>query len=212
MGRYWESRRHLIYYKAIFQIVSAIGNDAQSIIDIGSHNTEYIIWFYWIKKKVQLNKKKLLRASTLPGVERISIDYYDYVPENIFDVVLCLQVLEHVSDPAEFCRKLQMTGKRLVVSVPYKWPAGLSPGHIHDPVDEMKLKTWMGRSPNYSMTVTEPFGPTRLIAYYDLMEGNAAAPIPRQHAREVIAERAAYMSEAEQVVLEQRPKQPAGSH
>lgn len=167
---YWDKRRQMLYYKAIFQVVSVVGKEARSIIDIGSAETDYVSWFGWIGEKAQLN---LGFTGQLPGVERISTDFLSWEDERTFDVALCLQVLEHVPDPAAFCDRLQRTARRLVISVPYKW-GGNAPGHIHDPVDESKLQGWMGRKPNYSMIVREPFGPARLIAYYDIERGPGA--------------------------------------
>jgi hypothetical protein len=66
--------------------------------------------------------------------------------------------------------------------VPYKWPGGTHPEHVHDPVDEKKLRNWMGRAENYSMIVREPFGSVRLIAYYDI--DNPEARIDMRTARE----------------------------
>jgi hypothetical protein len=58
----------------------------------------------------------------------------------------------------------------LMVSVPYKWPAGHLKCHVNDPVDLDSLAEWFGRKPNYHIVVREPFTGrigTRLIALYD---------------------------------------------
>ena len=56
----------------------------------------------------------------------------------------CLQVLEHIPDPTAFARKLFECGQVVIVSVPYRWEAGACSEHIHDPVDERKLREWLG--------------------------------------------------------------------
>ncbi|MGA0594950.1 hypothetical protein [Enterovirga sp. CN4-39] len=168
MAGYWSSRRESLYYQAVYKIVAVVGQDATSIIDVGSAETDYIKWFEWIGRKVQLNRGF---RTGLEGVERIGADFYKWETPEKFDIGLCLQVLEHVTDATEFCNKLKAISRRLVISVPYKWPAGRHKEHVHDPVDEVKVKSWMGISPNYSLVVREPFGPARLICFYDLENG-----------------------------------------
>ena len=84
-------------------------------------------------------------------------------------VCTCFQVLEHIPEPRAFTQRLFDLGKTVVIAVPYLWPEGRTNNHIHDPVDRGKLKSWTGRSPNYSTIIAEPFGSVkhqRLIAAY----------------------------------------------
>lgn len=184
---YWAGRHDSLYYRAVYQIVAVAGDGAQSVIDIGSAETDYVTWFDWIGEKVQLNRG-FTRAGP-PGVRRIAADFFDWTPDKVYDIALCLQVLEHVEDARGFCDRLKATARQLVVSVPWMWPAGRVASHVHDPVDEAKLMSWMGLRPNFQMQVTEPFGPTRLIAWYDL-ENGPAHRIPREVSRARIAARA----------------------
>lgn len=181
---YWRKRKQLLYYRAVYQIICVVGREAKSIIDVGSANAEYVRWFHWIDRKVQLNPS--FRDKPFEGVDRIAADFLKWEPE-CFDVALCLQVLEHVPEVEMFCEQLKRTAPRLVISVPYKWTAGKHTGHVHDPVDEDKLRSWMKVKPNYWMCVTEPFGPKRMIAYYDL-ENGPKHKIPRDFVRAAIAE------------------------
>ncbi len=164
---YWGARRDMIYYQALYQFVCVIGREASSLIDVGSASAQYVSWFDWIPSRSILD----FRIPRPPqGVTCIETDFLAYAPERKFDVGLCLQVLEHVPEPEPFCAKLKSIARRLIVSVPYKW-LGNTPGHIHDPVDEKKLESWMKLKPNNSQIVTEPFRESRLIAYYDLENG-----------------------------------------
>jgi SAM-dependent methyltransferase len=164
---YWNARRQMIYYQALYQFVCVIGRNAQSLIDVGTASAQYVEWFHWIPDRHILD----FRIPKKPeGITCIEVDFLTYEPPQKFDVVLCLQVLEHVPDPHAFCAKLKSIARRLLVSVPYKW-LGSTPGHIHDPVDEQKLENWMGIKPNNSQIVAEPFRESRLIAYYDLENG-----------------------------------------
>jgi methyltransferase family protein len=164
---YWNARRQMIYYQALYQFVCVVGRSAESLIDVGSASAQYVEWFSWIPSRHILD----FRIAKKPeGITCIESDFLAYEPQRKFDVVLCLQVLEHVPDPSAFCAKLKSIGRQLLVSVPYKWVGG-TPGHIHDPVDEKKLKDWMGITPNNSQIVTEPFRESRLIAHFDLENG-----------------------------------------
>ncbi|MCC6001628.1 MAG: hypothetical protein JJU19_12310 [Pararhodobacter sp.] len=73
--------------------------------------------------------------------------------------------------------------------MPYKWRAGGHKDHVHGPVDEDKLKSWMALKPNHRLIVQEPFGPRRLIAHYDI-EGGESTRIPREVTLKKIADRA----------------------
>lgn len=85
------------------------------------------------------------RGCTIDGVRVFHSDFMDWEPDQQYDLVLCLQVLEHIPDPTPFARKLFECGRVVIVSVPYRWEAGACSEHIHDPVDERKLREWMGR-------------------------------------------------------------------
>jgi hypothetical protein len=92
----------------------------------------------------------------------------DFRSDREFDLVLCLQVLEHLREPARFSRKLLSVGRRIILSVPYKWPWGVCPSHLQDPVDEQKLLRWLGKPPLEGALVTDG-ACRRLVAVY---EGN----------------------------------------
>lgn len=182
---YWESRRHMLYYKAVFQYVSVVGYDAKTLIDVGAASAEYVQWMSWIPDRSILDFKIPRKPE---GITCIETDFFTFEPPQSYDVVMCCQVLEHVPDPAAFCEKLKSIAKHLVISVPYKW-LGNAPGHIHDPVDEDKLAGWMKLKPNNSQVVQEPFREGRLIAYYDLVNGPAAR-FDKEFIFAAIAERA----------------------
>jgi hypothetical protein len=128
---------------------------------------EYMGWMNWIPNRAVLDFKVRTRV---PGIEIIEMDFYRFEPDEKYDVALCCQVLEHVENPKSFCEKLKTVCRHLLISVPYRW-TGNAPGHIHDPVDEVKLKSWMELEPNSKNVITEPFREGRLIAYYNLEEG-----------------------------------------
>lgn len=184
---YWNTRKNSLYYHAVYQVVSVVGDEAKTILDVGSADTDYINWFGWIPSRTQLNLG--FKRTAPEGVDRIKADFLKWTPPQEYDVVLCLQVLEHVPDAETFCERLKSAARHLVVSVPYKWRAGGHKEHVHDPVDEAKMFGWMKRKPNHSLVVPEPFGPRRYIAYYNL-EADENERIPRETSRALIAKRA----------------------
>jgi hypothetical protein len=164
---YWGARKSMLYYQAIYYFAAVAGYDAKTVLDVGSGGTDYINWLDWIPRRYVLDFHV---PKPPPGVEAINTDFLQFRPEEKFDLVLCCQVLEHVSEPTLFCERLRDIAKQLIISVPYKW-LGNAPGHVNDPVDEVKLEGWMKVKPNNSQVVYEPFREGRLIAYYNLVEG-----------------------------------------
>ncbi len=184
---YWESRKHMLYYKAVFQFICVAGFEAKNIIDIGSKNAEYIQWAGWIPERVVLD---LSIPNPPNSVEVIEADFLSFQVGERYDVGMCCQVLEHLEDPVAFCNKLKEVCKRLIISVPYKWRGG-APGHIQDPVDEKKVESWMNLTPNNTQIVVEPFRESRLINYYDL-ENGPTYRFDKSFVFHAIAERAGY--------------------
>ena len=174
MHKYWETRKHQLYYQALFQMAAVVGSNARSVIDVGS-TTGFLSWLYWIDERVQLDLGPF--PESYDGIEQVQADFMrEDVPElkRTYDLCLCSQVIEHIEDPRPFCERLVSIADSLIVSVPYKWREGAVSGHIHDPVDEEKLRSWMRRRPNHSIIVQEPFGPRRFIAWYDCINGRQA--------------------------------------
>lgn len=157
-----------MYYQYVDFILRVIARDAETMVDVGTGGCPYIEWFDWIPDRTSIDLHTHYESETAKGVKGNILEMK--FPER-FDVGTCLQVLEHIPDPAPFCAKLQEICQSLVVSVPYEWPEGRTEGHLHDLVTTEKLARWMGREPNYSIIVTEPFrkiNHRRLIAVYDL--------------------------------------------
>jgi hypothetical protein len=173
MHKYWDSRKHQIYYQALFQMAAVVGKQANSVIDVGS-TTGFLNWLHWIDERVQVDLGPF--PERYRGIKQIQADFMSSdVPElkRRYDLCICSQVLEHIENPQPFCAKLLSIADSLIVSVPYKWREGRVTGHIHDPVDEEKVLMWMGRKPNHSIVLQEPFGPKRMICWYDPVRGPA---------------------------------------
>lgn len=156
---YWEGRQHLQYYRTVLHYARKYCPDGTTLLDVGGGvglGCRYLEWFERFDRTcVELPST----GCTLDGVTVIHADFLEWEPDRRYDLVLCLQVLEHVPDPIAFARKLFACGKVVIVSVPYRWNATACSEHRHDPVDERKLREWTGRKPVESVVVD-----SRLVA------------------------------------------------
>lgn len=165
-GKYWAERSDLLYYRYVDYVMRVAAAQARSVVDVGTGGCPYLEWFDWIPERVSFDLEEPYRSPTVTGIagELLSHDF-----GRRFDVCTCLQVLEHVPDAAPFARRLLELAPLVIVSVPHRWPEGKVRSHVHDPVTREKLEGWMGREPNWSTVVTEPFRSgtgSRLIALY----------------------------------------------
>jgi hypothetical protein len=158
---YWEKRRHFNYYREVIRLASTYEPSGQYVIDVGAHDTEVLLHLAWFEHRVVLDLRHPPRRK---GIESIVMDFMDYRPTTYFDLVLCLQVLEHVKNPDTFAQKLLKTGRTVIISVPYKWPRGLEKSHKQDPVDEAKLERWTQQTPVETRVINDERD--RLIAVY----------------------------------------------
>jgi hypothetical protein len=158
---YWRERRDLEFYEVVIKLAKEYVPSGKSVIDVGAHNTEVLLRLEGFDYRVGLDK-------TYPpqrrGIKSIKMHFMRYRPEVYFDLVLCLQVLEHLKDPEAFAQKLLQTGETIIVSVPYQWPEGSCESHIQDPVDDRKLASSVQRAPAERLIVAN--GVERLIAVY----------------------------------------------
>jgi hypothetical protein len=141
---HWEKRKNFTYFQRVAELVRRHGSNAASILDVGSLDCPYLDWFDWIPRRVSLDLDKPFQS---PTVEGIKANFFTWLPREKFDVVLCLQVLEHITNVGTFARKLVNTAPHVIVSVPYMWPKGASKFHVQDPIDEAKIDRWFGRAP-----------------------------------------------------------------
>ena len=162
-GSYIQRRRTQIYYQYVFRLVRGVAPHIDSILDVGSGRTSCLEEFHWIPIRRTVDIDYPYTSQTVEGVK---IDFLEYEADRKYDLALCLQVLEHIPRVEEFTRKLFDVSHSVLISVPYKWPKGSIKGHIHDPVDEAKLRSWTRRKPDYQAIVPEPFAASRLFAYY----------------------------------------------
>ncbi len=165
----WEKRSRLNYYADVARLAREHEPSGRQVLEVGPGRSDMLQRLDWFERRVALD---LRYAPHRRGIENVIVDFLAYRPDAFFDLVLCLEVLEHVEDPETFARKLLATGRTVIVSVPYRWPAGSCPTHKQDPVDETKLRLWTGREPLTTRIVAD--GAERLIAVYRNEGGPAA--------------------------------------
>jgi glycosyltransferase involved in cell wall biosynthesis len=179
-SEYWQNRKNSIYLAIARDICMEYGHSAKTVLDVGSNGTPTLEWYR--NRASHLVSLDLRNPYVAEGVESLKANFLNYQPTQKFDLVTCFQVLEHVRDAKAFAKKLLAVGSTVVVSVPYRWPAGSCNGHIHDPVDEEKMRKWFEQEPVFSRIATEPgskgrIGKRRLIQIYrhPLVKGEVSA-------------------------------------
>jgi hypothetical protein len=123
-----------------------------SILDIGCLDTPVVTWGKF-GSRFSLDP---LPREELPGVNAIRGKWPCQEIQLPVSVITCLQVVEHLDDPTEFCRQmLRNATHAVIVSVPWGWRKGTEPRHKQDPVDGAKLEAWMGRKPDQQRICTD---------------------------------------------------------
>lgn len=157
---YWEDRQDFAYYALARDWIEELSPGTR-IVDVGGFNTPVVLAGRF-EERLVIDRRWVLDRK--PGVRYVCRDYLRWPVEPVADVLLCLQVLEHLEDGEVelFARKLMQESRSLIVSVPYEWPADKYSGHPQDPIDHQKLIGWMGgRSPEREAVVED--GSPRLL-------------------------------------------------
>jgi hypothetical protein len=167
MGKYWDDRKNLKYYKRIKQILDEISQGGlDSIIDIGGRDTPIVTWGNFKNRTII----ELEKIKEIPGVHYTYTNFLAYQGPPV-DVVTCLQVLEHLPDEIvkQFANKIIKQGKHIIISVPYQWEKGWCKQHLQDPIDLNKFFSWFDLMPlKYEIIEEIPnrMGFSRLIAQW----------------------------------------------
>lgn len=176
---YADARSDFNYYREVVRLARLHAPAGGAAIDVGSGDVDVIDALDTFQVRVTLDRRYV---PPRPGIDHVTSDFLSWRPDRRFDLVLCLQVLEHLDDPTAFAQRLFEIGDRVIISVPFRWSAGACPTHVQDPVDEAKLAAWTSRVPAETLVVRDEL--ERLIVFYDVPDSAAppAANSPRDAA------------------------------
>lgn len=163
MSGFYAERASEPYYTVVREMLDNLGQ-YPSILDVGCWDTPVAAWGQFLYRW-SLDTR---RRPPITGVQAIMgswPDYAAYFPP--MSVVTCLQTLEHIVDAGPFAAALfDLATDYVIISVPYKWPAGQCEHHVHDPIDLRKLERITGRDPVEFVITAAPA--RRLIARYQV--------------------------------------------
>lgn len=150
---YWRARSHMEYYAEVRRWIEELSaKGLGSILDVGGYDTPVVTWGKF-RRRYTIDA---VRDPKFPGVRSDVGDFMQWTAPERMDVVVCCQVIEHIVEAEAFGARLLRTGKNVIVSVPYCWPAGREPSHVHDPIDVHKLARFMsGRRPDRARIVAD---------------------------------------------------------
>jgi hypothetical protein len=161
---YWEQRSGLNYYRTVRQWIDELGPQ-ESIIDVGARDTPVATWGTF-EVRHAIDRGVL---PDLPGVVGLQQDWLTFRPPIRYSLAVCLQVIEHLSDDQvrPFVNRLFASADRVIVSVPWGWPAGTCSYHKQDPIGPHKFRRLMGRRRPLKQVVVDD-GRRRVIARFGL--------------------------------------------
>ena len=161
---YWRRRKDYVYLQIARKIIEVVAPSASVVADVGSNRSPILDYYGPATTRYSVDIEAPYEA---PGITSVRQDFLQWTPPHPVQVGSCLQVIEHVPDPAAFCRRMLETCEVSIVSVPYKEPPGRNPGHINTDIDEAMLEGWFGRRPNFSYIAKELSGDERIVCVYD---------------------------------------------
>ena len=157
---YKEKVKDYNYFKLVKNIIKILSGNNKTILDIGSANID-LMSKYPFAKRVSVSIDGAINNDNVTGYQ---MDFFNFdVPEK-FDVITCLQVVEHVENAKEFVQKILKSGRLCIISVPYKWEKGACKYHVQDPIDEKKMYSWSDTKPLFTFMVKD--GSYRMVMLY----------------------------------------------
>ena len=105
--------------EAISKALGTVANDIPTVLDVGCGNKPYVDLF-GNARYIGLNYSKENAQPDVLG-DATQLPFCD----SAFDIVLCTQVLEHLSEPSSFlaeAHRVLRSGGVLILSCPFYWP------------------------------------------------------------------------------------------
>ncbi len=152
----------------------------ESFLDVGGaegYQAAFVKRIYHPKRvvSVDLSEPACQRAHQLYQLDTRVADIHDLpFTDNSFDLVLCSETIEHVTDPARALRELIRVAKRcLIVTTPYEHRSShltkahnssvIPHGHINQ-FSESDLKSWLGPETKFDHLRYRPLIPIMVMA------------------------------------------------
>lgn len=141
---YWQARYRHDLYRLTVAIARGMFPDAKSAIDVGCYTSGLICELDWIERRVasHINARLVENWADVPGVTFVPGNAFELDFGQTFDLVISNQTIEHLKDPKGFVAKLLGLGRGLILSTTYKVASGTIEGHVQDPIDEDKFRSW----------------------------------------------------------------------
>jgi hypothetical protein len=163
VNNYWSDRKNHDLYKLTRALAHAFFSDAHSAIDVGSYVGAIMCDLDWIDKRIVTDIQDLRKNwEAVDNVKFVMGDAFDLDFEELFDLVISNQTVEHLDRPGEFIEKLLHLGRGLIVTTTYETPHGLIPGHTQDPIDMDKFLSWF---PCKLDAISICYHPSRVIGH-----------------------------------------------
>ena len=170
---YWKGRAHLNYYRRVHELSEQFCTNQNTLLDVGGGvlwGAKYLERFTgWERTSIEHGRD---RGGCIDGVTVLHKDFRTWpLPKARYDLVLCLQCLEHQHDKQipEFVRRLLACGETLIVSVPHAWRAGMEKGHPQDPISLDKFRSWFPIEPSSIEICAEKTKLNRIVAVFELV-------------------------------------------
>lgn len=153
-GSYSKKRKDHQYYRDTWCAIRFLGEGARSIVDVGSSFPPFLISTDWIPEREITSKYfpgnerpcgKSTHCLLQDGIQANIQDFYAWHPSKVYDVVVSMQVVEHVPNPTRFMRKILKTGRMVLVTVPYRWEDEHLKFHKQHMIAIEDVRKWAGK-------------------------------------------------------------------
>lgn len=172
---YWDGRKAMKYYGEAVALARQYAPNAESVLDVGGRDCLYTLD---IPARLRVTVDPDLGPNH-PDIQWIKADFMAWQPDRIYDVAMCLQVLEHVKDPSAFLKAILAVSRVAVVSVPFNWAP--THDHTHHRLKTDVFEKWAGRKPDHIAKVKEegrkPGYDKRTVAVF--VQKPVATPAPQ---------------------------------
>ena len=160
---YWAGRANSLNYSFTFDMAKKYAPNAKSAIDVGCFVAPVICQLDWIPVRIANDLAHIPEWDGVQGVKFVQGDAFalnprDYCDDDMFDLAISHQTIEHIEDAKGFADKLCKLGRRVICSTSYEVEAGLIAGHVQDPISLQKFESWFPRPAQSILIERHPGG------------------------------------------------------